>query len=119
MAEWQQSIQVRAGALSRGIDIAQSVGSLVCSCTFRCINADPAWIHVHWLGAGAVDLCLDLSGGSDGAGPRSITKPLIIDFGDDGAGSVRLTIPESLEQVQAGPDGSTLNVTLSPDGRLI
>ncbi len=61
----------------------------------------------------------DLSGGSDGAGPRSITKPLIIDFGDDGAGSVQLTIPESLKQVQAGPDGSTLNVALSPDGKSI
>ncbi|MBO6948717.1 MAG: cadherin-like domain-containing protein, partial [Rhodospirillales bacterium] len=61
----------------------------------------------------------DLSAGSDGTGPRSITKPLIIDFGDDGAGSVRLTIPESLKQVQAGPDGSTLNVELSPDGNSI
>ncbi len=61
----------------------------------------------------------DLAAGSDGAGPRSITQPLIIDFGDDGAGEVRLTVPDSLRQIQAGPENTVLNVALSPDGRTI
>ncbi|MGJ3259293.1 MAG: DUF5801 repeats-in-toxin domain-containing protein [Rhodospirillales bacterium] len=61
----------------------------------------------------------DLAGGSDGAGPRAITQPLIIDFGDDGAGDVRLTVPDSLRQIQAGPENTVLDVELSADGRTI
>ncbi|MBO6520440.1 MAG: VCBS domain-containing protein, partial [Rhodospirillales bacterium] len=61
----------------------------------------------------------DLAGGTDGDGPRAITQPLIIDFGDDGAGDVRLTIPDELREIQAGPENSTLNVQLSADGKTI
>lgn len=61
----------------------------------------------------------DLAGGTDGDGPRSITQPLIIDFGDDGAGSVRLEIPESLRELNVGKDGTPLTISLSEDGSQI
>ncbi|MEX0695140.1 MAG: Ig-like domain-containing protein [Rhodospirillales bacterium] len=61
----------------------------------------------------------DLSGGTDGTGPRSVTQPLVIDFGDDGAGAVRLEIPAELRELRVGPDETPLNIELSGDGAQI
>ncbi len=61
----------------------------------------------------------DLSGGTDGTGARAVTQPLIIDFGDDGAGDVRLSIPDDLQQMNIGQGGTPLSISLSEDGSQI
>ncbi|MGB0682588.1 MAG: Ig-like domain-containing protein, partial [Magnetovibrionaceae bacterium] len=61
----------------------------------------------------------DLLGGSDGTGPRSLTQSLDIDFGNDGGGSVRLSMPPALQQLDLTSDGQPVQFVLSPDGQSI